>query len=405
MQCRRKRCAMNRRTFVKTASAAPLFVPASAFGANDRIQYGLIAAGGRGRYVSQVFEKYGAKCTAIAEVNSANMDKAQTQHPDAKPYIEYRDLLQQAGIDAVLIASPDHHHAPMLYAALKAKKDVYLEKPLSYSLQQSLDMVKAVRQTDRVVQIGMQRRSIDKIQNAKKMVDDGVLGQITLVKAQWHWNVGRPLDNSPLPSKIDWDRFQGDAPKHAFEPMRVRYWRYFKAYAGGNMTDQGTHLMDVIQWFTNSQPPIAAVSHGYVAKYIGAEHPDVFSAVFEYPKHMVTWTLDYGTSYEDGWSITFLGDKATMILQEQGFKVVPTGPRGSETMWNPNIKPIVDEKAQMTAVETHVQNFFESIKSRKDPNCPVEVAAAAVAGPHLANQAMERKTRVTLPENYLKARA
>jgi hypothetical protein len=95
---------MDRRTFVKTASAAPLFVPKSAFGANDRIQYGLIAAGGRGRYVSQVFEKYGAKCMAIAEVNSANMDKAQTQHPDAKPFVEYRELLQQQGIDAVPFA-------------------------------------------------------------------------------------------------------------------------------------------------------------------------------------------------------------------------------------------------------------------------------------------------------------
>ncbi|HET8549143.1 MAG TPA: Gfo/Idh/MocA family oxidoreductase, partial [Bryobacteraceae bacterium] len=233
---------MQRRDFLKAAAAAPLFVPRSAFGANDRIQYGLIAAGGRGRYVSQVFEKYGAKCVAIAEINAANMDKAQTQHPDAKPCIEYRELLEQQGIDAVLIASPDHHHAPMLYASLRAKKDVYLEKPLSYSLDQSLDMVKAVRRSKQVVQIGMQRRSIDKIQNAKKMVDDGMLGEISLVKAQWHWNVGRPLDNSPLPSKIDWERFQGDAPKHTFEPMRVRYWRYFKAYAGGNMTDQGTHL-------------------------------------------------------------------------------------------------------------------------------------------------------------------
>jgi predicted dehydrogenase len=293
----------------------------------------------------------------------------------------------------------------MLYAALDAKKDVYLEKPLSTSLKQSLDMIKAVRKTDRIVQIGMQRRSIDKIHSAKKMIDDGMLGQITLVKAQWHWNVGAPLDNSPLPSKIDWDRFQGDAPKHAFEPMRVRYWRYFRAYAGGNMTDQGTHLMDVVQWFTNSSPPIAAVCHGYVAKYIGAEHPDVFSAVFEYPKHMVTWTLDYGTSYEDGWSITFLGDKAAMILQERGFRVVPTGRRGTETMWKPDIAPLVDEAAQMTAAETHVQNFLDSIKSRKDPNCPVEVAAAAVTGPHLANMAMDRKTRVTLPDGYLRTGA
>ena len=120
-------------------------------------------------------------------------------------------------------------------------------------------MVKAVRATDRVVQIGMQRRSIDKIQNAKKLVDDGMLGQIAWVKAQWNWNVAKPLDNSPLPGDIDWDRFLGSAPRRPLEPMRFRYWRYFWDYAGGNMTDQGTHLMDVIQWFTKTPPPISAV--------------------------------------------------------------------------------------------------------------------------------------------------
>ncbi|HET8548398.1 MAG TPA: Gfo/Idh/MocA family oxidoreductase, partial [Bryobacteraceae bacterium] len=164
-----------------------------------------------------------------------------------------------------------------------------------------------------------------------------------------------------------------------------------------------THLMDVVQWFTNNAPPVAAVAHGYVAKYIPAEHPDVFSAVFEYPKMMATWTLDYATSYEDGWSITFLGDKAAMILREEGFRVVPTGPRGSETFWRPDTKPIVEEKAQMTAVETHVQNFFDCIRTRKEPNCTVEIAAAAVAGPHLANIAMFGKKRAELPSGYLKS--
>jgi predicted dehydrogenase len=187
---------------------------------------------------------------------------------------------------------------------------------------------------------------------------------------------------------------------HPFEPMRVRYWRYFKAFAGGNMTDQGTHLMDVVQWFTNTPPPSAAVAHGFVAKAIGAEHPDVFSSIFEYPKHMVTWTLDYGTSYEDGWSITIHGDKATMILQESGFRVVPTGKPRTPEFWTPTVAPIVEEKAQMTAVETHVQNFLDCMKTRKDPNCPVEVAAAAVAGPHLGNLAMFGKTRVVLPSGY-----
>lgn len=391
---------MKRRNFVGTLGAAPLFVPRSAFGANSRIQFGLIAAGGRGRYVSTIFEKHGAKCVAIAEVNSDNMDKALTQHPEAKSYLEYRELLQQEGIDAVLIASPDHHHAPMLYAALKARKDVYLEKPLSTSLEQSLDMIKAVRSTDRVVQIGMQRRSIDRIHEAKKMVDDGLLGEVYWVKAQWNWNTAAPLNNSPLPGKVDWERFVGEAPMHPFEPMRVRYWRLFRAFAGGNMTDQGTHLMDVVQWFTNNAPPAAAVAHGFVAKNIGAEHPEVFSAVFEFPKHLVTWTLNYTTSYEDGWSITFHGDKATMILQESGFRVVPTGRRGTPEFWQPGIAPLLEEKAQMTAAETHVLNFLDCIQTRKDPNCPVEVAAAAVAGPHLGNIALFGKTRAVLPAGY-----
>src|SRR4051794_16136515 len=102
---------MERRNFLKTAAAAPLFVPRSAWGANDRIQYGLIAAGGRGRYVSTVFEKYGGKCVAIAEVYEPNLQKAKENHPDAKTYVDYHDLLAQDGVDAVLIASPDHHHA------------------------------------------------------------------------------------------------------------------------------------------------------------------------------------------------------------------------------------------------------------------------------------------------------
>ena len=393
---------MERRDFLKTASASiPMFVPKSAFGANDRIQYALLGAGGRGQYVSRVFEKYGGKCMAFAEVYSPNVDKTKTQHPDAKSYIDYHELLSKEQVDAVLIASPDHHHAPMLYAALNAKKDVYQEKPLSTSLDQSLEMIKAVRATDRVVQIGMQRRSIDKIQNARKLVEDGILGQITWVKAQWNWNVAKPLDNSPLPGAIDWDRFLGSAPRRPLEPMRFRYWRYFWDYAGGNMTDQGTHLMDVIQWFTKTPPPISAIAYGYVAKNIGAEAPDVFSAVFEFPNHMVTWTLDYSTSFEDGWSITFQGDKATMILREEGYKVVPSGPPKTDTFWRPDVKPIVEEKAEMTAVETHVQNFFDCVRSRKDPNCTVEMAAAAVAGPHLANLAMTRRTQARLPPGYL----
>jgi predicted dehydrogenase len=170
--------------------------------------------------------------------------------------------------------------------------------------------------------------------------------------------------------------------------MRFRYWRYFWDYAGGNMTDQGTHLMDVVLWFTGSAPPKSALCWGYVAKMTGAEHPEVFSAIFEMDGYMATWTLDYCNSFEDGWSITFMGDKGTMILDEWGYRVW-------DEPWKPDKPPIQQQQAPVP-IENHVQNFLDCIKSRKDPNCTVEIAQRAVAGPHLANLAFQKSRQVRL---------
>ncbi len=375
-----------RRTFL--AASAPLFVPRSAFGANDRITYGVIATGGRGRYLNKKFLALGHQCGALCDVYEPYLALAQQDSPGAKTFGDYRRLLEDKSLDAVVIASPDHHHCPMLIASLEAGKDVYLEKPLSHSLAESEKMIKAVRKSKQVVQVGMQRRSAESIHKAKKLVDDGVLGRVTMVKPQWHWNVAKPLDNSPLEGKLDWDAFLGNARKRELEPMRFRKWRYFWDYAGGNMTDQGTHLMDVVQWFMKSGPPRSAIAHGYVAKMTGSEHPDVFTAVFEYPEFMVTWSLNYDNSYLNGWSITFQGDKATLILDEAGYRVLAEP-------WKPNAAPLYAEESPVP-VESHIQNFTDCLKSRKDPNCTVEIAAAAVAGPHLANIAMLRRAQVRL---------
>jgi predicted dehydrogenase len=377
-----------RRTFLKTVAAAPLFVPRGAWGANDRVTYGVIATGGRGRYLNKKFMQLGAQCVALCDVYEPNLEKAKADAPEAKGFSHHEDLLAHPGIDAVVIASPDHWHCPLLLASLAAKKDVYLEKPLSKSLAQSQQMIKAVRAASQVVQIGMQRRSAESLFKAKKLVDDGALGRITLVKPQWHWNVAHPLNNSPLPGKLDWVRFQGDAPRRELEPMRFRSWRVFKDYAGGNMTDQGTHLMDVVLWFTKSRAPKSAVAQGYVAKMEGAEHPDVFSAVFEMDGFLATWTRDYSNSFENGWSITFMGDKGTLILDEDGYTLY-------KEPWKKEDKPVAQELAPVP-VESHIQNFLDCMKTRKDPNCTVEIAAAAVAGPHLANLAMFGGKKVRL---------
>jgi predicted dehydrogenase len=379
----------NRRTFLSAVSAAPMFIPQSAFGANDRIAYALIAAGGRGRSVARIFNKAGAECAAICDVYEPHVEMAKKDSPDARTYRDYAELLdKEKSLDAVLIASPDHQHFPMLRAALQAKKDAYLEKPLSKTLEQSAEMIQAVRASAQVVQIGMQRRSAPAIFKAKALLDDGVLGRVTLVKPQWHWNIAARLDNSPLPGKLDWARFLGPAPHRELEPMRFRRWRYFWDYAGGNMTDQGTHLMDVVQWFMNSGPPKSAVCQGFVAKMEGAEHPDVFSAVYEYDGFMVTWTLDYSNSFQNGWSITFMGDKGTMILDDAGYKVWAEP-------WKRTSEPTHQEQSPVP-VEAHVQNFLDCIRSRKDPNCTVEIAAQAVSGPHLANLAMVNGRKMRL---------
>lgn len=362
------------------ALAAPLLVPQSAFGQNSKITYAVIATGGRGRYLMTKFKQLGCVCTDICDIYEPNLQKGAEIEPEAKKWADYHEMLQGCKADCIVIASPDHHHAPMLFAALDAKKDVYLEKPLSHSLEQSERMIKAVRASKQIVQIGMQRRSAPALIEAKRLVDDGMLGFVSIVKAQWNWNISADLDNSSLPGKLDWTKFLGTARQRELEPMRFRRWRYFLDYAGGNMTDQGTHLMDVVQWFTKNNAPTAAQASGYVAKMRGSEHPDVFSAVFEYPKMLATWTLDYCNAYQNGWSIFLQGDKGTMILDDAGY-VVHAEP------WKKNTPPKM-EKASPVPVEAHIQNFLDCMKSRQEPNAPVEVAAAAVAGPHMANKAM-----------------
>jgi predicted dehydrogenase len=383
----------DRRTFLRGAAAlaAPLSVPA--LSANDKPTYGLIASGGRGRYLSTSFNQLGAQCVAVCDVYEPNVQAALKINPGAKSYVHHEDLLAQKGIDFVICAGPDHWHCPHLLDSLKAGKDVYTEKPLSKSLQESAIMVEAVKKSGKVVQVGMQRRSAPMIMKAKQLVDDGTLGRITMVKAQWHWNVAKPLNNSPLPGKVDWDRFLGNAPKRPVEPMRLRQWRLFWDYAGGNMTDQGTHLMDVVQWFTNVGAPKSAMAMGYVAKNEGAEHPEVFSAILDHGKFMTTWTLNYCNDFEDSWSILFMGDQGTMRLNDAGFVVW-------KEQWKDNRTPIIQENAPVP-IETHIQNFLDCIKSRKQPNCPVEVAQRAVAGPHLANIAMSLGRQVKLAEDLV----
>ena len=369
-----------RRSFLKKA-VAPMFVPASAFGANDKITFGMIGTGGRGRSLHRIFQEKGAVSVAVCDVYKPHVDLAVKDAPSGvKTFVDAQELIAKSSVDAIVIATPDHQHFPHLQMALNAGKDVYLEKPLSLSLKQSAEMIAAVRKTKQVVQIGMHRRSMPSLYRAFDLIKKGTLGNIAMVKAEWNWNFDIPLNNEPLEGELDWARFQGSAPKRPLEPKRFRWWRGFWDYSGGNMTDQGTHLMDVVQWLTESGPPVAAAGNGIIARAKAGEVHDVFSVAFEYPKMMATWTLNYTNSYNHSWSLLFQGDEASLVLDRMGLRMYKDV-AASKTPWtdNPSTEPTMREPDQDTA-EPHVKNFLECMKTRKDPNCTVETAAAAVAG-------------------------
>ncbi|MCI0455762.1 MAG: Gfo/Idh/MocA family oxidoreductase [Gemmataceae bacterium] len=393
---------IGRRQFLSQAATATATLTAASYGkilgANERLALGIIGSGGRGRSLMRAFLKnkevvFTTVCDVYEPYRQLGLKEAGTS---ATGLTDYRKLLDDKTVNAVLIATPDHWHHDQLLASLQAGKDVYLEKPMSLTIEQGAAMVRAVRATDRIVQIGMQRRSAPAVHAAKRILDEGELGDVSLVRAHWYWNMPRLVENRPLKGQLDWERFCGPAGKQPLthgphQNVAFWNWRYFWAFSGGNMTDQGTHLMDVVQWFLNDgQPPRSAVCQGLVKRLQPSETPDVFTAVFEYPRFLATWTLDYTNSYKDGWQIVFQGNKATMELDGSGYRVYPDAGRG---------KPMLPPSKNMTApvpTEPHVENFLDCMRTRKQPNAPVEVGHHAVAGPHLANVALRRGCRAVL---------
>ena len=392
---------MKRRTFLGSTAGmsigftAPQIVLSPVWGANEKLVMGIIGPGGRGQGVMKNFMNEGIAFAAVCDTYKPNEQRALEMAGDkAKAYADYRELLERKDIDAVLIATPEHQHGSQLIASVQAGKDAYCEKPMSHSIEEGAQMIKAVRATKQIVQIGMQRRSSEMVRNAKKLIGQGVLGDVFIVRAQWHWNCAVPLDNSKLDGELDWKRFCAPAQEKKFEPMMFRDWRYFWDFSGGNITDQGTHLMDVVQWFMDAGTPKTAECFGSVYAMKGAETPDVFSAIFDYGKFMATWTLVYTNAYQVNWTITFQGQKGTMVVDDEGARVFAEP-------WRPDAKPVQEFKGGIPT-EPHVRNFLDCIKSRKEPNAPVEVGHTAVCGPHLANVAWHAKRRAYLSDDSLK---
>ncbi|HVN77459.1 MAG TPA: Gfo/Idh/MocA family oxidoreductase, partial [Terriglobia bacterium] len=199
----------SRRVFLGVSAVSAVRV----LGANDRIRCATIGVGGRGYYLTSKFKELGADMVAVCDVYEPRRQKClEAASPGARACEDYRHILDDHSIDAVVIATPEHWHAKITIDAVKAGKDVYVEKPLAHSVQEGFQMVEAVRQTKRLAMVGTQRRSYDLYREVKQIFDSGVLGKVRLVNCWW-LNRWESLGTKPLEGRLNWELFLGSAPK------------------------------------------------------------------------------------------------------------------------------------------------------------------------------------------------
>src|SRR3954451_12629405 len=205
---------MQRRTFLVTAAATQSRI----LGANDRLRAGIIGAGGRGRYLIGQFKEAGTDVDAVCDIYEPNLQAGLKEaSTGAKFFRDYRKLLDDKSIDVVIVATPDHWHSRMVIDAVEAGKDVYVEKPLAHKIDEGFDVIKAVRRTKRIVQVGMQRRSAELFLEGKRIMDSGQLGEVRLVTSAWYNNTAS-LSSRKLTGDLDWKQWLGTAPSHPMDP-------------------------------------------------------------------------------------------------------------------------------------------------------------------------------------------
>ena len=360
-------------------------------GANDRIRAGVIGAGGRAReLLEQAVTIPNMEVVALADVYEPNLDRTKAGFtPHAVLYKDYRKLLESRSVDAVIIASPDHWHKQMSVDALNAGLDVYCEKPLTKTIEEGPEIIRAVEKNKRILQVGTQHRSSPHFVKAKEVLDSGVLGKIVFVRSSWCFNSPAVAKVEPVEvSKLDWDAWLGPAPKRPFDAALFRHWRYYWDIGGGHLTDLQTHLIDTVHWFMKADRPISAVAAGGLFVFEDSrECPDTILAQYEYPQKFVyTYEGTFGSRYE-GAFLEFRGKNATLYLDRGQFDVIPesSSDAGLERHYVQDNIGKGDGRARGHDTKLHLENFFDCVRSRKQPACDVYAGHRSALCGHLGN--------------------
>ena len=378
---------LNRRSFI-IAGGLTALASTRVLGANDTLRVGVIGAGGRMGDLLNAADKVGNyQIVAVSDVYGPRRDAVkQRSNGSATTYVDYRELLQQQ-LDAVLIASPDHWHVRMAVDAVTAGKDVYLEKPVTHSIEEGANLTRAVRSSKQILQCGMQQRSWTHFREAVDLIQGGSIGRVPQVRTYWWQNYLAPGTRKAVDMQaLDWKQWLGGAPDQPFNEEKFYLWRWYWNFGGGAMTDLFTHWIDVVHWAMKSDQPKEAQMLGDKYIFERWDCPDTVQAALRYPGFDVAYEGMMASSIDDG-GLDFRGTEGTLKLNRSGFSVYHEGVPGKDN-------PVVRADSFRDGTIDHMQNFFDCIKTRKEPNAPVETGVAAARAGHIANLAYQRGGQV-----------
>jgi len=356
-------------------------------GANDRINVGHIGVGGMGTahvrdFAKQSEEKKDIQSVAVCDVYTVRKERARKVAGLAEKDVhhDHRDLLARSDVDAVVIASPDHWHGQHAIDALTAGKDVYLQKPMTYTVEEARQIAEAAKKYGRVVQVGSQGLSGPAVHKARELVEQGAIGEIlwgqatsarNSIRGEWNWKV----EAEGTPDTIDWPRWLGSAPKRPFSPERYFRWRKYWDYSGGIATDLFYHSLGPILFIMGAQFPTCVTASGGIYVQKDREVPDTYATVIEYPNFYISLSgsmANAAANRHHGPAI--YGHKGTITFSRGGVLVTPEALTPGSFDKREAPQPKLHEAAQdRGSHQAHTDNFFACMRTRKLPNLNAEL--------------------------------
>jgi predicted dehydrogenase len=409
---------INRREFLDTLAvgAAGLAIRANAksyaqiLGSNNRLNFAVIGLNSRGyAHLSALQANKDSACiTHVCDVDSKTMDKfaAQTQQAmgDAPAkQKDFRKILEQKDVDAISIASPDHWHTPMAIAGLQAGKHVYVEKPCSHNPAEGALLVEAQKKYGKVVQMGTQQRSSPHSIEIVEKIHGGLIGRAYYAKA-WYSNTRKTIGTgkpAPVPPQLDWDLWQGPAPRRPYTDNVQPYnWHWFRIYGTGEALNNGTHEVDVCRWALDVDYPQRVTATGGRYQFQDDwQFYDTLVTSFDYKDKMISWegkSCQGMKFYNRDRGAAIMGTTGTVVVDRDGYEIYDlNGKKTSEFKTGKNTSSS-DLRGADSMTDAHFKNFIAGIRSGEKLNAPIAVGNVSVTILQLSNIAWEVNRELAL---------